>query len=251
MTQDDLRNIFAQYGEVKKAWLQKERQGAPSKNSPAQNHRGFGFIVFSADSSLDQLLGDKFSRYCALPDGKRLEVKRAMSSSTMATGPATGAPAPALKASTPKPSHQRMSSSLESQVGSLNDWRSSLSELPHAAAWAPATWASAPPFPPLGLQNAYASAAVATNSVPDATRSSHPVHQPMQHPMHLMPVQQPMQQPLQPQITQDAPAMMSLTSQVQVPGFPDMDVIAQMLGSTNQDDIVRALLQAMPESYED
>eukprot|EP00931_Biecheleriopsis_adriatica_P043327 TRINITY_DN2476_c0_g1_i1.p1 TRINITY_DN2476_c0_g1~~TRINITY_DN2476_c0_g1_i1.p1 ORF type:complete len:594 (-),score=130.74 TRINITY_DN2476_c0_g1_i1:128-1909(-) len=89
MTQDDLYDSFSEHAPVKKAWLQRYRPapgsaGTPNAASqPPHNHRGFGFVIFHDSSAVDDLLGKDFSRFFTLKDGRRLEVKRAMSSNDM------------------------------------------------------------------------------------------------------------------------------------------------------------------------
>jgi len=43
-----------------------------------KKHRGFGFVIFYEKHSLDQLLGEDFSRFVCFPDDIKLEVKRAV-----------------------------------------------------------------------------------------------------------------------------------------------------------------------------
>lgn len=80
LSQDDLYTIFTEYGGVKKAWLQRYRTSGNPNSTPPHNHRGFGFVIFYETRAVDQLLGDNFSKYIPLRDGRRLEVKRAVSS---------------------------------------------------------------------------------------------------------------------------------------------------------------------------
>lgn len=79
-TQSDMFTVFDEYGKVKKAWLQKCRQGASPAGRPARNHRGFGFVIFRDDASIVKLLGDSYSRFITTSSGAKLEVKRALSS---------------------------------------------------------------------------------------------------------------------------------------------------------------------------
>mmetsp|Transcript_106784 Transcript_106784/g.297222 ORF Transcript_106784/g.297222 Transcript_106784/m.297222 type:complete len:435 (+) Transcript_106784:129-1433(+) len=83
LEQDDLYTIFSEFGGVKKAWLQRYRATSNGGSNPTHNHRGFGFIIFYDGSAVEQLLGKNFSRFINLKDGRRLEVKRAVSSSDM------------------------------------------------------------------------------------------------------------------------------------------------------------------------
>mmetsp|Transcript_39363 Transcript_39363/g.111329 ORF Transcript_39363/g.111329 Transcript_39363/m.111329 type:complete len:372 (+) Transcript_39363:67-1182(+) len=84
LTQDELYNIFSEFSRVKKAWLQRYRANAGNQGSaPPHNHRGFGFVIFYDGTAVDQMLGQNFSRFIILSDGRKLEVKRAVSSSDM------------------------------------------------------------------------------------------------------------------------------------------------------------------------
>jgi len=87
MQQDDLFKLFSEKATVKKAWLQRYREDAKVKPSPAHNHRGFGFIIFQDYNAVDQLLGQSQSIFLQLKDGRKLEVKRAVSSSDMTESP--------------------------------------------------------------------------------------------------------------------------------------------------------------------
>jgi len=89
MTQVDLCNIFNKYALVKKAWLQKFRPSTQG-STPPRNHRGFGFVVFEEDGAVESILGQSTSKFVVLPDGKRLDVKRAVSSSEIVTSPRVG-----------------------------------------------------------------------------------------------------------------------------------------------------------------
>uniref|UniRef100_A0A7S1WH58 RRM domain-containing protein n=1 Tax=Alexandrium catenella TaxID=2925 RepID=A0A7S1WH58_ALECA len=96
MNQEDLHTAFSAFGGVRKAWLQRHRSGAgPPLSSPQRNHRGFGFVVFHDGRTVEQLLGQSVSRFIALADGRKLEVKRAVSSNDMLMpGTAGNGPAP-------------------------------------------------------------------------------------------------------------------------------------------------------------
>lgn len=88
MTQDDLCAFFSSFGVVSKAWLQRQRlaENGPAHNAHAgsiQNHRGFGFVVFQDPNTVDELLGSEVSRFLELKDGRRIEVKRAKTSTDM------------------------------------------------------------------------------------------------------------------------------------------------------------------------
>lgn len=83
LDQEEVKQLMSQYAPVKKAWLQKHKDSPPGAPSNTQRHRGFGFVIFNDAASVDLLLGDKTSRYLNLPDGRRIEVKRAVSSADM------------------------------------------------------------------------------------------------------------------------------------------------------------------------
>lgn len=84
LTQDELYNIFSEFSRVKKAWLQRYRANAGNQGSaPPHNHRGFGFVIFYDGTAVDQMIGQNLSRFIILRDGRKLEVKRAVSSSDM------------------------------------------------------------------------------------------------------------------------------------------------------------------------
>lgn len=86
--QDELHVIFSEYGEVQRAWLQRCRSTTCAPRPSAQpQHRGFGFIIFTDCAAVDRLLSGVFSRYLKLTCGRRLEVKRAISSERMPQTP--------------------------------------------------------------------------------------------------------------------------------------------------------------------
>lgn len=93
MDQDDLRIFFSRFGDVKRAWLQRDRRygdlSSPGSAHAAQprSHRGFGFVIFDREGAVGQLLGDSFSRFIPLPSGRNLEVKRALSNVSLAETP--------------------------------------------------------------------------------------------------------------------------------------------------------------------
>lgn len=86
LTNTDLYSIFAVYGGVKKAWLQKCRTNNAHSGQGPQNHRGFGFAIFHDAGVVDYILGPHFSRFITLWDGRKLEVKRAVSSNNIGEG---------------------------------------------------------------------------------------------------------------------------------------------------------------------
>jgi hypothetical protein len=83
MEAKDLIEMFGEYGDVQQAWVQRFRKNATTKNGTKHSHRGFGFVVFVEPSSVYRLLGLSQNRMLNLPDGRRLEVKRAVSSSAL------------------------------------------------------------------------------------------------------------------------------------------------------------------------
>lgn len=72
--------FFAAFGAVERAWLQRHRRGE------RLSHRGFGFVIFRREGVVDQLLGEGSAGLLELRDGKRLEVKRALSSGQITGG---------------------------------------------------------------------------------------------------------------------------------------------------------------------
>lgn len=102
MNQDDLYTIFGQYAGVKKAWLQRHRTAGPSYPSPPRNHRGFGFVIFNEANAVEKILGSSNSQFIVLNDGRKLEVKRAVSSNEMTT-PSAAPPPSSSSASSPQP----------------------------------------------------------------------------------------------------------------------------------------------------
>eukprot|EP00406_Dinophysis_acuminata_P032609 CAMPEP_0179366910 /NCGR_PEP_ID=MMETSP0797-20121207/83302_1 /TAXON_ID=47934 /ORGANISM="Dinophysis acuminata, Strain DAEP01" /LENGTH=310 /DNA_ID=CAMNT_0021082443 /DNA_START=41 /DNA_END=970 /DNA_ORIENTATION=- len=87
MSQDDLYKIFSKFAGVRKAWLQRYRTNCNLNSNPPRNHRGFGFVVFYDGSTVDQLLGATTSKFILLRDGRKLEVKRAVSSGDIPNPP--------------------------------------------------------------------------------------------------------------------------------------------------------------------
>lgn len=83
MNQDDLYTVFNEFAVVERAWLQ--RRGSDQDHF-MNNHRGFGFVVFYNESAVNDLLGGSFSKFITLRDGKMLEVKRALVSTEMISG---------------------------------------------------------------------------------------------------------------------------------------------------------------------
>ncbi|CAE7430910.1 Hnrnpa0 [Symbiodinium natans] len=83
-TQDDLGELFSQFGAVTKAWLQRHRQSdnefGQASAQRSQCHRGFGFVIFQDACTVDDLLGPESSCFMEIKDGRRIEVKRAKSS---------------------------------------------------------------------------------------------------------------------------------------------------------------------------
>lgn len=89
---EQLCAMFSSCGTVERAWLQRHRRDM------RRNHRGFGFVLFKDEASVHALLGDHFSRFFDLPDGTRLEVKRALDSTEEA-------PTPERDGCAPEPGH--------------------------------------------------------------------------------------------------------------------------------------------------
>merc|ERR1711977_650589 len=61
----------------KKAWLQlfhADHDAAPA----GKKHRGFGFVIFHENHSINQLLGEGSHRFVCFGDDLKLEVKRAI-----------------------------------------------------------------------------------------------------------------------------------------------------------------------------
>merc|ERR1719291_1005702 len=83
MEAKDLIDIFGEYGDVQQAWVQRFRKNAATKNGTKHSHRGFGFVVFLEPASVYRLLGLSPNRMLSLEGGRRLEVKRAVSSSAL------------------------------------------------------------------------------------------------------------------------------------------------------------------------
>jgi len=75
--QNALYHMFSKVGKVKKAWLQlfhADNAAAPG----SKKHRGFGFVIFHEKHSINQLLGDEPQRFVYFGDDLKLEVKRAV-----------------------------------------------------------------------------------------------------------------------------------------------------------------------------
>jgi hypothetical protein len=98
MTQEDLFALFNGFAAVERAWLQHHRRDS-FQAGPGKKHRGFGFVVFKDDCALDQLLlgSNQFSQLLRLPNGRTLEVKRAISSCDILEGGSGGPLGPEAK----------------------------------------------------------------------------------------------------------------------------------------------------------
>jgi len=84
MQQEELLQLFGEMAPVKKAWVQRYRDATKMKPTPtSHNHRGFGFVIFQDSSAVDLILGSEISKFIHTKDGRKLEVKRAISSSDM------------------------------------------------------------------------------------------------------------------------------------------------------------------------
>lgn len=89
---EQLAAVFGSHGAVDRAWLQRHRR------DQRRNHRGFGFVLFKDEASVQALLGEDFSRFFDLADGTRLEVKRALDNTEEA-------PTPERDGCAPEPGH--------------------------------------------------------------------------------------------------------------------------------------------------
>ncbi|CAE7798086.1 Hnrnpa0, partial [Symbiodinium sp. CCMP2456] len=83
MQQEDLLKLFSEIAPVKKAWVQRYRDATKVKSPTSHNHRGFGFVIFQEATAVDRFLGSEVSRFIPVRDGRKLEVKRAISSTDM------------------------------------------------------------------------------------------------------------------------------------------------------------------------
>ena len=88
MQEEELIQLFSQIAPVKRAWVQRYRDVVRLKSPTSQKHRGFGFVIFQESGAVDRFLGSDVSKFIAARDGRKLEVKRAISSTDM---PADGA----------------------------------------------------------------------------------------------------------------------------------------------------------------
>jgi len=144
MNQDDLFTIFSAFSGVKKAWLQRHRStGGSVFSAPPRNHRGFGFVIFHDGNAVDKLLGPHASRFIMLADGRKLEVKRAVSSNDMMTAPTNPTGSPPQKPASPEPKWQggRSPKPPGSPWPSETQWLGQLPPMP-------------PPLPSLAAQSA-------------------------------------------------------------------------------------------------
>jgi len=91
--QNGLYQMFSNIGKVKKAWLQLfHNDRAATQNPSTKKHRGFGFVIFYEKQAIDQLLGNDLSRFISFGNEK-LEVKRAFGKTSECTPdhqPSTG-----------------------------------------------------------------------------------------------------------------------------------------------------------------
>lgn len=77
--QNDLCSTLSHYGKITKAWLQYFPADGRAGPLPAdRKHRGFGFVIFHEKHAVEELLGDRESRFLQCRDACRLEVKRAV-----------------------------------------------------------------------------------------------------------------------------------------------------------------------------
>lgn len=76
--QNGLYQLFSKVGKVKKAWLQLFHNDRASHQIPTgKKHRGFGFVIFYEKQAIDQILGNEDSRFISFENDINLEVKRA------------------------------------------------------------------------------------------------------------------------------------------------------------------------------
>jgi len=82
--QNGLYHMFSKVGKVKKAWLQLFHNDRSASQAPtAKKHRGFGFVIFYERKSIDELLGEDFSRFVCFGDNLKFEVKRSVGKTTV------------------------------------------------------------------------------------------------------------------------------------------------------------------------
>lgn len=84
--QNGLYQMFSKIGKVKKAWLQLfNNDRAPSQIPSTKKHRGFGFVIFYERQAIDQLLGNEPSKFVSFGKDLKLEVKRAFGKTSECT----------------------------------------------------------------------------------------------------------------------------------------------------------------------
>jgi hypothetical protein len=87
----DLFRLFSQLGRVRKAWLQRAHFDIYSGEGVAEKkHRGFGFVIFHDECTVEQMLGEEFSKFICFEDSLKLEVKRAVSKTVSAVATLDG-----------------------------------------------------------------------------------------------------------------------------------------------------------------
>jgi hypothetical protein len=206
MSQEDLHQVFHNYW-VKKAWLQQCRTDVDELRNPSasrRNHRGFGFVIFYDTDAIDQLLGNADSKFIEIDEGKfagkKIEVKRAVSSNEIMTGGKAPADQPQAQPRAPHGGH--------SAPGPQRGGRQS-----HAAQHAqapPSPWPTLTPVDQQAVQPAY------------PTRPAQPPYA-MMYPVACNGVQAAMVPQQMPQATQ-----MPHMSQVPQMCLPQVQQMAQM-----------------------
>jgi len=81
--QNGLYQMFSKIGKVKKAWLQLFNNDRALTQTPStRKHRGFGFVIFYERQAIDEMLGNEPSKFVLFGKDLKLEVKRAFGKST-------------------------------------------------------------------------------------------------------------------------------------------------------------------------
>jgi hypothetical protein len=157
--QNGLYQMFSKVGKVKKAWLQLFRdEHARTQIMPTtKKHRGFGFVIFYEKSSIDQMLGNESSRFVNFGNDLKLEVKRAFgktkgSEAVPSFGKENKKPPVNVIAASPAPSKTHQSSpcaptpsSPAPQTAQVGSWAPcSVSPIPRTGSWLPSSVSPAP-----------------------------------------------------------------------------------------------------------
>jgi len=91
--QNGLYQMFSKVGKVKKAWLQLFHNDRGSPIPTTKKHRGFGFVIFYEKQTIDKLLDNESSRFVSFGSDLKLEVKRSfgkVSAPSADEAPSTG-----------------------------------------------------------------------------------------------------------------------------------------------------------------